>query len=204
MILQPKSEKGVHNNCETTCKPAVSPDWNLVLSFLRLSRSSLVTDWTFKPSINKTPLILKEHTNVIRTLLPTCTIKNNAQEPWVQREFSWKNWWWKALEESSCASWERREPGETGRQDIARGACKKILWKRTGGSGVRTLYESNLERMSLTGSGLEQIHAVNPANGELWRQQPEADLWCRGEWMPGLDLMNRIFSRQHDGHAELF
>lgn len=50
-ILQSKPKKGVHNNCETTCKPAVSPDWNLVLSFLGLSTSSLATDWTFKLSI---------------------------------------------------------------------------------------------------------------------------------------------------------
>lgn len=67
----------------------------------------------------------------------------------------------------ACASCERREPGETGRQDGERGACEKSLRKRAGGGGGRTHCESILDRMSPTGSRLEQIHAVNPANGEL-------------------------------------
>lgn len=82
-----------------------------------------------------------------------------------------------------------------------RGVYMVSLRRRTGGSSERG---STLERMSLMGLRLEQISRVSPANGELWRQQLEVYLWSRGQWMPSLNLMNRLFPRQCSGHAGLF
>lgn len=79
------------------------------------------------------------------------------------------------------------------------------LRKRAGGSSGRTHCESTLERMSLIGLRLEHISGVSPANGELWRQQSGVYLWSNGwQWMPSLDLMNRLFLRQCGDNAGLF